>query len=114
VDPIHGGGIAIAMETGILAGNAAVEAFKKKDFSRDFLHRNYEAPWRAGLGKDLEKKLLLRKVMENLSDDDMNHIFSALTDSDLKDVMDGRFAPVVAKIVAGRPQLIGVLKSLVG
>lgn len=114
VDPIHGGGIAIAMETGVLAAGAAVKAFAKKDFSRDFLHRNYEEPWRAGLGKDLEKKLVLRKVMENLGDDDFNHIFGSLADNDLKDVMDGRFAPVVAKILAGRPQLIGTLKALLG
>ncbi|MDD5340047.1 MAG: NAD(P)/FAD-dependent oxidoreductase [Candidatus ainarchaeum sp.] len=114
VDPIHGGGIAIAMETGILAGNAAVEALKKKDLSRDFLYKSYEVPWRAGLGKDLEKKLALRKVMENLGDDDMNHIFGVLNDNDLKDVMDGRFAAVVAKIVAGRPQLVGALKALLG
>jgi len=113
VDPIHGGGIAIAMETGILAGNAAVEAFKKKDFSRDFLYKNYEAPWRAGLGKAMEKRLLLRKVMENLSDDDLNHIFGTFTDNDIKDSMDGNFAGPVARILAGRPQLIGVLKALI-
>ncbi len=114
VDPIHGGGIAIAMETGILAGNAAVEASRKKDFSRDMLYKAYEKPWRDGLGKALDKKLLLRKVMENLSDDDLNHIFGALADNDLKDVMDGRFPAVVAKIVAGRPQLVGAFKALLG
>ncbi len=114
VDPIHGGGIAIAMETGVLAGNAAVEALKKKDFSRDFLYKSYEVPWRAGVGKALEKKLILRKVMENLSDDDFNYIFSTLADSDLRDIMDGKFPSVVAKIVAGRPQLVGALKALLG
>jgi digeranylgeranylglycerophospholipid reductase len=114
VDPIHGGGIAIAMETGILSGNAAVEAFRKKDFSREMLYRNYEKPWREGLGRDLDKKLLLRKVMENLSDDDMNHIFGTLNEQDLKDVMDGRFPPVVAKVLSGRPQLVGALRALVG
>jgi digeranylgeranylglycerophospholipid reductase len=114
VDPIHGGGIAIAMETGILAGNAAVEAFKKKDFSRELLYKSYEKPWRDGLGKDLDKKLVLRKVMENLSDDDLNHIFGTLTDKDLKEVMDGRFPQVVAKVLKGRPQLLGALRALVG
>lgn len=114
VDPIHGGGIAIAMETGVLAAGAAVNAFAKKDFSRNFLYDNYEKPWRAGIGKGLDGKLTLRKVMENLSDDDLNHIFNTLAESDLKDVMDGRFAGPVAKIVAGRPQLVGALKALVG
>ncbi len=114
VDPVHGGGMAIAMETGVLAAGAAVKAFAKKDFSRDTLYGDYEKPWREGLGKGLEKKLVLRKVMENLSDDDINHIFNALNDADLKEVVDSRFPKVVAKIVAGRPQLLGAMRALIG
>ena len=51
--------------------------------------------------------------MEAASDDDFNHIFKSITDKDLNQVMEGNFAGSVAKVVAGRPQLMGLLKALV-
>jgi digeranylgeranylglycerophospholipid reductase len=112
VDPIHGGGIALAMETSVIAANAAIEAFKKKDFSRTSL-LPYETRWKETLGRKVAKRLLLRKVMEKFSDDDLNHIFNSITDKDLSDIMDGKFAGPVAKVVAGRPQLLKVASALI-
>jgi digeranylgeranylglycerophospholipid reductase len=111
VDPIHGGGIGMAMESGFLAADAALAAHKKKDYSKDSLSA-YEKAWRATAGKSVSSHLLLRKVMEKLSDDDLDHIFNSVTQSDLADIMDGRFKGVVARILAGRPQLLGVLSAL--
>jgi len=112
VDPIHGGGIALAMETSVIAANSAIEAFKKKDFSRKSL-LPYETRWKETLGRKVAKRLLLRKVMEKFSDDDLNHIFNNMTDRDLNSVMDGNFAGPVAKVVAGRPQLLKVVSALI-
>jgi digeranylgeranylglycerophospholipid reductase len=112
VDPIHGGGIAIAMETGVLAANTALKAHQKKDYSKALL-MEYDSVWRAGLGKKMHKRLLLRKVMEKVSDDDLNHIFNTITDADLNQVMKGSFAGPVAKVLVGRPQLLGALSALV-
>ena len=112
VDPIHGGGIAIAMESGILAANTAIKAFEKKDFSKQSLYE-YEKLWRADLGKKMAKRLLLRKVMEKVSDDDMNHIFNTITDADLNQIMKGQFAGPVAKVLVGRPQMLGALSALI-
>lgn len=111
VDPIHGGGIAIAMETAALAASVVIAAHKKKDFSKAAL-MPYETTWRATLGKKMNKRLMLRKVMEKLSDDDLNHIFNSITDADLQQVMAGSFAGPVAKVLGGRPQLLGVLSAL--
>lgn len=111
VDPIHGGGIGIAMEAGVIAAQVAAEAHRKKDYSKAAL-MPYEKKWREGTGKAMESHLLLRKVTEKLSDDDLNHIIGALTDADLKLIMDGSFAGPVAKVLAGRPQLLGVLSAL--
>jgi len=69
VDPIHGGGIALAMETGIMAAGVAKKAHSKKDYSEKML-KEYENVWRAGPGKKMAKRLLLRKVMEEVNDDD--------------------------------------------
>ncbi|MBU0532431.1 NAD(P)/FAD-dependent oxidoreductase [Candidatus Micrarchaeota archaeon] len=111
VDPIHGGGIALAMESAVMAADVVLKAHEKKDYSKDSLYE-YEKTWRAGPGKKVAKRLLLRKVMEKVSDDDLNYIFNTITDDDLKQTMDGNFACPVAKVVAGRPQLLGILSGL--
>lgn len=111
VDPIHGGGIAIAMESGWLAAQSVIEA--KKDYSKQKLF-SYEKIWRESTGKRLSNRLLLRKVMEKVSDDDLNHIFNCIAESDLAQIMEGSFAPSVAKVLAGRPQLLGILGGLIG
>jgi digeranylgeranylglycerophospholipid reductase len=112
VDPIHGGGIALAMESGMLAAKTVMDAHQKKDFSKQSL-MPYEKNWRDTAGKKVAKRLLLRKVMEKVNDDDLNHIFNTITDQDLKSAMDGKFAGPVAKVVARRPQLLKILSALV-
>lgn len=112
VDPIHGGGIALAMEAGIIAAGVADSAIEKNDFSKEKLFE-YEKTWRMGAGKKVLNRLLFRKALEQFSDDDLNHIFGTITQNDLNSVMQGNFAAPVAKVVAGRPQLLGVLKTLV-
>lgn len=111
VDPIHGGGIALALEAGVMAAKVANEAIEKNDFSKQKLYE-YEKVWRAGPGKKVEKRLLLRKVLENISDDDLNHIFNTINQNDLDLIMQGKFAGPVAKVLGGRPQMLGVLKAL--
>jgi digeranylgeranylglycerophospholipid reductase len=112
VDPIHGGGIGLAMEAGFFAADAAVKAHKKKDYSKQMLFE-YEKNWRATAGDCVKTRLVLRKMLEGFSDDDLNHIFNSLTDKDLHAVMEGKFAGPVAKVLAGRPQLLAALRALV-
>ncbi|MEW6035276.1 MAG: NAD(P)/FAD-dependent oxidoreductase [Candidatus Micrarchaeota archaeon] len=111
VDPIHGGGIGLAMEAGVLAAEVAAKAHGKKDYSRGAL-LEYEKTWRENPGPTLQKRLMLRKVLEKVSDDDLNHIFNCIGERDLKGIMDGNFAPAVAKVLAGRPQLLAILRGL--
>jgi len=110
VDPIHGGGIALAMEAGLLAAKVALDA-KGRGYTRDSL-LEYERKWKESAGRKVAKRLLLRKAVEKLSDDDLNHIFNSITQNDLNSVMAGNFAGPVAKVVAGRPQLLKMLSAL--
>lgn len=112
VDPIHGGGIALAMEAGVIAAGIANKAIEKNDFSKNALFE-YEKIWRTGPGEKVKKRLLLRKVMEHVSDDDFNYIFNIITQDDLDLVLKGQFVNSVAKVLKGRPQLLGVLKALI-
>jgi digeranylgeranylglycerophospholipid reductase len=112
VDPIHGGGIALAMRAGELAARVAVKAVEHKDFSERTLSE-YERLWEEKEGKTLKQRLALRKVMEQLDDEEWDAIFHTITDKDIKDVMDGNFAHVVAKVVANKPTLLLKLKALI-
>lgn len=112
VDPIHGGGIALAMEAGLIAGQVANKAIEKKDFSKSSLFE-YEKIWRQSAGKKVEKRLVLRKVMEQVSDDDLNYIFNTIKQQDLDLIMKGEFLNPVTKVLKGRPGLLGNLKALI-
>ena len=112
VDPIHGGGIALAMESGMLAANVVLKA-KEKGYTKESL-MEYETVWKETAGKKVAKRLMLRKVLEKVTDDDLNYIFNTITQEDLNNVMSGKFAGPVAKVVAGRPQLLKILGVLVG
>ncbi len=112
VDPIHGGGMALAMEAGEIAADVAVRAVEKKDFSKKFLGE-YEASWRATEEGKLLKRLKLRKVLEMFTDEDFDRVFELLDEKDLERVLGGDFKPVVSKVLVKRPSLLKVLKALV-
>jgi digeranylgeranylglycerophospholipid reductase len=112
VDPIHGGGMALAMEAGGMAGEVAAKcalegAVDKKSLSA------YESSWRRKVGPKLMRRLRLRKVLEKLDDDDFNAIFDNLNDKDLDELIKGDYKPVVRKVLLKRPQLLKVLSALV-
>lgn len=111
VDPIHGGGIGLAIEAGEIAAKHAIASCEKQDYSEAAL-KGYEKEWREVQEPKLSKRLKLRKVIEQLSDDDFNHIFKEVGDSDILKVLDSDFKPVAAKILLKRPTLIKVLKAL--
>ena len=111
VDPIHGGGIALAMHSGVIAGNVVDEALESRDVSEKALHRFVEE-WEKSQGKKLKKRLLLRKALEKLTDDDFNYVFRVLSDEDITLLLQGKYAPVVKKVLVGRPQLLKVLSAL--
>ena len=111
VDPVHGGGIGLAVEAGFIAGNVAVEAVEQKNFSKEFLAK-YEREWRAREDDKLEKRLKLRHVMEKLSDDDLNHVFNEINDSDVDALLRGEYKGIVAKILLKRPSLLKVVSAL--
>ncbi|MFH0835590.1 MAG: geranylgeranyl reductase family protein [Candidatus Micrarchaeota archaeon] len=113
VDPIHGGGMGLAMEAGIIAADVAVAAFEKNDLSAKSL-MPYQEKWLGAEEDKLEKRLKLRKVLEVLSDDDFNHIFNQLSNDDLDMVLKGNFAIPAAKVLAKRPSLLKVLGPISG
>lgn len=71
VDPLTGGGIYNAMHCGALAGKVLAKAAERLDFSEEALWE-YEEMWRREIGDTLIKSLHLRKILDAMSDDDLN------------------------------------------
>ncbi|MDD5147838.1 MAG: NAD(P)/FAD-dependent oxidoreductase [Candidatus ainarchaeum sp.] len=101
VDPVHGGGIGIAMEAGILAANVAAEAVHKKDFSEKFLSR-YNKLWYETRGNELKKKLRVRHLLEQLSNDDFNYLADSLTIEEVMKIASADLDKPTKLIILGK------------
>jgi len=112
VDPIHGGGIGLAMNAGRIAGTVAAECALENKVDAASLDR-YKKMWYEEEWGKFGKRLTLRKVLEKMNDNDFNAIIGTITDEDIDLVLKGSFAPVVQKVLVKRPQLLKVLSVLV-
>lgn len=113
VDPIHGGGICLAMDAGAIGGRVAAKSALAGDTSEKALFA-YEKEWREKREKKLLKRLLLRKALEKLSDDDFTAIFKVIDQGDIDNLLKGNFLPTVTKVLKNRPQLLKALAALMG
>ncbi|MCX6778300.1 MAG: NAD(P)/FAD-dependent oxidoreductase [Candidatus Micrarchaeota archaeon] len=111
VDPIHGGGICLAIDAGNIAGKVAAKCVGEGKSDAKALSE-YEKTWRSAREKKLLRRLLLRKVLEELNDDDYNAAIGCLNDADVGKLLDGNYAPVAGKVLTARPQLLRALKAL--
>lgn len=71
VDPLTGGGIYNAMYCGVIAGEVLTRAAERQDFSEESLSE-YEDKWRKELGVVLEISLRLKKILNAMSDEDID------------------------------------------
>ncbi|MDD3159343.1 MAG: NAD(P)/FAD-dependent oxidoreductase [Candidatus ainarchaeum sp.] len=78
VDPVHGGGIGIAMEGGRIAAKHAIKAIKEKKYSKTDLE-GYTKEWYETRGNELKKRLTARHLLEELKDDDFNYLAESIS-----------------------------------
>ena len=104
VDPIHGGGIGIAMEAAMIAANTAAEAVKKKDFSEAYLSK-YNSLWYKTRGNDLKGKVRVRNLLEKLSDEDFNYLADSLTIDEVMKIAKNDMDKKGKLIVLGKKML---------
>lgn len=107
VDPIHGGGIGLAMEAADIVSGVVTEAVEKKDFSEQFLSR-YNKLWYDKRGNQLLKRLKGRHFMEKLSDEEMEYLAGMLSGDEIMQVANGdlKSAAKLALKLAKRPDLV--------
>ena len=115
VDPIHGGGICLAMEAGKIAGEIAAKNAKAGTCDRKHL-LEYAEIYKKVREPKLLKRLKLRKLLEKMSDDDLNAIFNYLDDKDIDNMLKSNFPAVVgklSKLLINRPGLVKALSVLI-
>jgi digeranylgeranylglycerophospholipid reductase len=115
VDPIHGGGIGIAMEGGRLAAQYALKAIKSNKFDDNELGA-YTAAWFELRGNELKRRLRSRHLLEQLNDDDFNYLAESLTMDEALKLGNGtlsktELAVLFTKKLIKRPGLIKIIQK---
>lgn len=82
--PTTAGGIYTAGMGGRLAGKYIAEAVKNKDNS---VLDNYQKEWLNLYGSDFSLQLKLRRIYEDLSNDDVDALFDVLSSSDAQNIL---------------------------
>jgi digeranylgeranylglycerophospholipid reductase len=111
VNPIHGGGIGLAMEGADIASDVAIKAFKENDFSHDFL-KQYNGLWYEARGNKLKAILKKRHMFENLHDKDFETLAANISGDDVMKLSAGDLveaAKVVTKKLIKSPGLVKVM-----
>lgn len=111
VNPVHGGGIGLALESGQTAAETVSEAFKANNYSNSFLSR-YNPLWYEKRGNELKRILKKRIMFEQLKDPDFELLASSFTGEDILKLTSGDMietAKMVAKKLIKHPKLAGVL-----
>ncbi|NJE62340.1 NAD(P)/FAD-dependent oxidoreductase [Thermococcus sp. 21S7] len=114
VNPMHGGGMAEAMEAGTIASRWIVKALEEENLS---LLQNYTREWWEKDGKRLEKVLKVRKVTEKLTDEDLDLFIQILSGADAEKIAGGDYGEVIRALlkhpkVILSPRRIKLLREL--
>lgn len=107
VEPFTGGGIHVTAHCARLAGETAAEAIENEKTSANFL-KNYEKRWKKEVGKELKDSLKYRKILDELSDEEMNILAKFLKKQDLKSISKMSMLGFVREY----PQFLKLLKEI--
>ncbi|MCW3992629.1 MAG: NAD(P)/FAD-dependent oxidoreductase [Candidatus Bathyarchaeota archaeon] len=86
--PTTGGGVILGGLCAIEAGRTAAEAVEAGDCSAGFLQR-YQKTWRASLGGEFKSMLLARRLLNRMSDGQIDGLFDALRREGLEETLRG-------------------------
>ncbi len=111
VNPIHGGGIGLAMEAATIAAEVALKALRKKDFGSKFLNQ-YTAEWYETRGNKLKRILKQRHMLEELNDDNFETLADTIDADDVMLISKGNLkssAKMIIKKLVRHPKLAKVM-----
>ena len=112
--PTTAGGIFSCGMGGILAGSHI--ALYKKNAVNSLLN-DYEKDWYSIFGKEFQRMLLFRKIMERLDNKSIDAIFSLISDSDIAEISKSAsfdFHSFALSKILGSKKAIKLLSALLG
>ncbi|MBA4448202.1 MAG: NAD(P)/FAD-dependent oxidoreductase [Nitrosopumilaceae archaeon] len=83
--PTTAGGIFTSGMGGVYAGQAIAEFLKTDDKSK---LEQYQTKWTERFGKEFEKQIFARKILERLDNNTINKLFDSITPEILKDISE--------------------------
>lgn len=107
-DPLTGGGIINAMDAGKIAGEVCIRAKEKGDYSIRTL-KEYEDRWRATIGKELSKSLMVKNLLIKVSDEQLNQLAHSLSGIDTSKMELTKVLPILFK---KNPKILWELRTL--
>ncbi|MBC7089309.1 MAG: NAD(P)/FAD-dependent oxidoreductase [Methanobacteriales archaeon] len=106
VDPLTGGGIHIAAECAKIAGEIASEAIEMGRADAEFLKR-YEKRWYKRVGANIKRSLKYRKILNQLTDEDINKLVESLEGGELN-----LFSTSLLRFVKDYRNILRILKEI--
>lgn len=107
-DPLTGGGIINAMDAGRIAGEVAFAAISKGDTSVKALEE-YEKRWRATIGKNISRSLVVKNLFIRLKDEELNTLAHSLEGIDVRKM--GLFG-LLKTLFNANPKLLWELRTI--
>ncbi|HET6398114.1 MAG TPA: NAD(P)/FAD-dependent oxidoreductase, partial [Candidatus Thermoplasmatota archaeon] len=111
VNPIHGGGIIIAMRAAMIAARVGGEALRRGDVSKAALQPYVQEYTTKDEGAVTEKLLKMRYFMEHLTDQDFERLADILDGRTVMEVANARFPTFVKLMVRHFPTLAPLLRK---
>lgn len=111
VNPIHGGGIIIAMRAAMIAARVGGEALRRGDVSKAALMPYVEEYWTRDEGAVTEKLLRLRYFSENLNDRDFERLASILDGDVVLELTEARFPTFVKLMLKHFPKMAPLVRK---
>ncbi len=110
VNPIHGGGIGVAMGAARIAAEVAAEVLATGDVSAEKLSV-YEQRWDDLHGGRLKKLLKLRYFFEKLGSDELEKMADFMDGGTINDLTNGNFGSFFKKAFVKSPKLIPLARK---
>ncbi len=111
VNPIHGGGIIIAMRAAMIAARVGGEALRNGDVSKQALMPYVEEYWTKDEGAVTEKLLRLRYFSENLNDKDFERLASILDGDVVLELTEAKFPTFVKLMLKHFPKMAPLVRK---
>jgi len=84
------------MDAGKIAGEVCIKAKEKGDFSIKTL-KEYEDRWRATVGKELSKSLMVKNLLIKMSDEQLNQLAHSLSGIDTSKMELTKVLPIYSR-----------------